>query len=323
MPDPVISPDGKFMWTGTEWIPAPPASKEDNSITQSSVITDSVMMGDIVNIVNNPEDIAEAIANKYCSFCEASGSLTFFACKSAKCDERYCDYCPSADNLCPNCKLLKKRIGEIDRIVSDLEAKPAIFNSALETVKSHEIKEDYFEQISSISDQKSIDYKTGTMRFSIGLLPFCITLAVSQISLFIIIEILNFIILFYSGTKMISGFWMMEQNYESQSDTDHLWYSIPDLTDEESKSYEVAKKNISNYSKENTLQSINQLYRELLNINRIIYDEPKFESAILIRQGNSLLDFDLDGRHRCFTEAVKMQREFGIPIQQWFIDNGY
>ena len=122
---------------------------------------------------------------------------------------------------------------------------------------------------------------------------------------------------------MISGIWMMVQNYESQSDTDHLWYSIPNLTDEESKSYEVAKKNISNYSKENTLQSINQLYRELLNINRIIYDEPKFESAILIRQGNSLLDFDLDGRHRCFTEAVKMQREFGIPIQQWFIDNGY
>jgi len=24
MADPVFSPDGKFMWTGTEWIPAPP-----------------------------------------------------------------------------------------------------------------------------------------------------------------------------------------------------------------------------------------------------------------------------------------------------------
>jgi len=26
MTDPIISPDGKWMWTGSEWIPAPPTS---------------------------------------------------------------------------------------------------------------------------------------------------------------------------------------------------------------------------------------------------------------------------------------------------------
>jgi hypothetical protein len=31
----------------------------------------------------------------------------------------------------------------------------------------------------------------------------------------------------------------------------------------------------------------------------------------------------MDERHRCYTEAVRIQREIGIPIDQWFIDNGY
>ena len=29
MTDPVYSPDGKFMWTGSEWIPAPPAAEPE------------------------------------------------------------------------------------------------------------------------------------------------------------------------------------------------------------------------------------------------------------------------------------------------------
>ena len=84
MSDPVISPDGKWMWTGNEWIPAPPTSVpgaesiinledsmmsgnvnlEQNSSDASSVINlkDSAMSGDI-NIItqNNAEDIALAM----------------------------------------------------------------------------------------------------------------------------------------------------------------------------------------------------------------------------------------------------------------------
>ena len=40
MSDPVISPDGKSMWTGNEWIPLPPTSSNTN-------IQDSVIMGDL------------------------------------------------------------------------------------------------------------------------------------------------------------------------------------------------------------------------------------------------------------------------------------
>jgi hypothetical protein len=44
---PVYSPDGQYMWTGKEWIPAPPV----NPSNQSS-IQDSVVMGDVTTIMN-------------------------------------------------------------------------------------------------------------------------------------------------------------------------------------------------------------------------------------------------------------------------------
>ena len=43
MSTPVISPDGNFIWTGTEWIPNPP------SVSNNNTINDSVVMGGIVN----------------------------------------------------------------------------------------------------------------------------------------------------------------------------------------------------------------------------------------------------------------------------------
>jgi tetratricopeptide (TPR) repeat protein len=56
MPDPVISPDGKWMWTGSEWIPAPPAA-EPVSVSMQ----DSVIAGDVNITQNNAEDIATAM----------------------------------------------------------------------------------------------------------------------------------------------------------------------------------------------------------------------------------------------------------------------
>ena len=48
MTAPVMSPDGQFMWTGAEWIPAPP-----NSNFSPINVQDSVVMGNITNITNN------------------------------------------------------------------------------------------------------------------------------------------------------------------------------------------------------------------------------------------------------------------------------
>jgi len=59
MADHIISPDGKFMWTGSEWIPAPPAATPEippmiDLEAQSVDVRDSVVMGDInQNITQN------------------------------------------------------------------------------------------------------------------------------------------------------------------------------------------------------------------------------------------------------------------------------
>ena len=56
MSDPVISPDGKWMWTGDEWIPAPPGSNN-----ASVSLQDSVIAGNVNITQNNAEDIAKAM----------------------------------------------------------------------------------------------------------------------------------------------------------------------------------------------------------------------------------------------------------------------
>ena len=58
MSDPIFSPDGQFMWTGSEWIPAPPSSSpsSDSNIN----LQDSVMSGDVV-IEQNSNDASSAI----------------------------------------------------------------------------------------------------------------------------------------------------------------------------------------------------------------------------------------------------------------------
>lgn len=58
MTEKVLSPDGKFMWTGSEWIPAPPTG--GNNIEMK----DSVIGGDVVSnttINNDPQAVTEAV----------------------------------------------------------------------------------------------------------------------------------------------------------------------------------------------------------------------------------------------------------------------
>ena len=53
MSDPLYSPDGKYMWTGNEWIPAPPTS------SQNLNMQDSVVGGDVIHnktVINNDVD---------------------------------------------------------------------------------------------------------------------------------------------------------------------------------------------------------------------------------------------------------------------------
>lgn len=82
MSEPVISPDGKWMWTGNEWIPAPPGSTNASVSLQDSVVAgnlevnegdfnepnnaslsmnDSVISGGVKITQNNTNDILLAI----------------------------------------------------------------------------------------------------------------------------------------------------------------------------------------------------------------------------------------------------------------------
>lgn len=59
---PTFSPDGQHMWTGAEWIPAPPVSNLNEQNTASLNVQDSVITGDVnitQNIGLNEESIIE------------------------------------------------------------------------------------------------------------------------------------------------------------------------------------------------------------------------------------------------------------------------
>jgi hypothetical protein len=108
MTKPVFSPDGKFMWTGSEWIPAPPSSGQSAKIS----VQDSVVSGD-VNITQNKTIINESKARKSCLNCGAIGSILIACSGSSKkrpnCrDIDYCDFCEE--------RLWTKRLRKIGKL---------------------------------------------------------------------------------------------------------------------------------------------------------------------------------------------------------------
>jgi hypothetical protein len=66
MSGPIFSPDGKFMWSGSEWIPAPPTSSPESAAPSEQVLNmqDSVIGGDVVHstvINNDPAAVTTAV----------------------------------------------------------------------------------------------------------------------------------------------------------------------------------------------------------------------------------------------------------------------
>ena len=75
MADPIISPDGKFMWTGTEWIPAPPSS---SPATNVSLQEDEELENDKLTFIEM-EDIDEETIAETEYFLRAGNSLKMIA----------------------------------------------------------------------------------------------------------------------------------------------------------------------------------------------------------------------------------------------------
>jgi len=93
MSDPTISPDGKWMWNGSEWIPK-------TNINQSANIQDSVVMGDVHSTTNHYHS-----GSLKCNVCGAKGSITILSCSGLNCENMYCNFCQDSifEKLCGKC----------------------------------------------------------------------------------------------------------------------------------------------------------------------------------------------------------------------------
>ena len=95
-----FSPDGKWMWNGTDWIPAPPNSSppgnEGQLISKTNTainMQDSVIGGDVTIHQSNASEIAEAVnAGRVCMKCN-SLSNNMYSCESTDCDQVFCFAC--------------------------------------------------------------------------------------------------------------------------------------------------------------------------------------------------------------------------------------
>ena len=65
------------------------------------------------------------------------------------------------------------------------------------------------------------------------------------------------------------------------------------------------------------------MYRESLAITREIGDRKGEATSLNNLAVIAASRGDPDEQRRFNTEVVKIHREIGIPIDQWFIDNGY
>lgn len=324
MSDPVISPDGKFMWIDEKWVPLPQSTAEDSAIMQSNAISDSVVMGDVVNIVNKPEDIVEAISNQVCVFCETSGNLTFFACKSPVCDERYCNYCSEAGCFCPDCQILETKMIQIDSQISKLQGNNKKYEEDIKSMKIFEKKvakeaniDFQIKEAESRRNTKIVLVGVCLMLIIILLIP--LNLALKDSGFFNIWSLITVVLITVSLILSLQIF-MLDGVRNS------LQFKYWNLDIISHHDVQIIKRRILAYEKsfdEDLFKSIKQLYSEKLDIISKISDDQELEANVLISYGNMMHNVDESVRKECFTKAVRIQREIGISIQPWFIDNGY
>ena len=87
MSGPVFSPDGKWMWTGSEWIPSPPGM---NTEVGMNAISDSVVMGNVS--INDSASISSAVQNaSQCNSC-GSNNVSIITCSTCNV-QAYCSVC--------------------------------------------------------------------------------------------------------------------------------------------------------------------------------------------------------------------------------------
>ena len=227
MTDPVISPDGKWMWTGSEWIPAPPAA-EPVSVSMQ----DSVIAGDVNITQNNAEDIAAAM------------------------------------------------VTALERIGFSGQSSPAELTPS---------QEKEVEQVLEMSEQ--------LVSHGIEIDPWTeITLG--------------------NAAELAGRTHSAQQHYLRALDT---FRKNGDRQGEAS-----SLNNLGNIAHtRGDLAEAERLQRESLAIRREVGDRQGEATSLNNLAVLAASRGDTDEQRRLNTEVVKIHREIGIPIQQWFIDNGY
>ena len=254
MTDPIFSPDGKWMWTGSEWIPAPPtsASSADSTIN----LQDSMMSGD-VNVGQNSDDASSTINLKDSAM---SGDINITQ--------------NNAEDIAT------AMVQALERIGFSGQSSPA------ELTPSQEAE---VEQVLEMSEQLA----------GHG------------------IEIDPWTEIILGNAAKLAG--------RTHSAQQHYLRALETFRKNGDRQGEAISLNNLGLIAEirGDLAEAERLQRESLAIKREIGDR-QGEAKSLINLGiimNSKGQYDEE--RRMYTEAVRIQRAVGVPIQQWFIDNGY
>jgi hypothetical protein len=258
MSDPVISPDGKWMWTGDEWIPAPPGSNN-----ASVSLQDSVVAGDVNITQNSPDDIAEALLSAFgqLNLVVEEKATTEYNDSSSKTDDNRSD-----DNVEVKSKTIEPKPISHPGVPKQL---PAQFQHQRASIAS--MNPDIFRQF----------YYRPTEAPTPELTP------------------------------------IEERAQAALSDPAQT------LLTQFSLSADDLKNNAKKAFEDRDLEKAKKLFNQCLQHART-NGERHLEANLLVDLALIAQERkDFHEQHRLNTEAVKIWREIGVTVEQWYIDSGY
>jgi tetratricopeptide (TPR) repeat protein len=308
MADPIFSPDGKWMWTGSDWIPAPPSSSQSANVN----LHDSVVGGDVHITQNSVSDFIAGIDHllKKIGF----------------------DGQSSPTELTPSQEVEVEQVLEISEQLAGhgIEIDPwteiTLGNAADLAGRTHSAQQHYLRALETFRKNGDREGEASSLN-NLG------NIAKTRGDL---VEAER---LHRESLAIEREFGNREGEASSLNNLGNIASTRGDLVEAERLHREslaikrefgnregeaMSLNNLGNIAKtRGDLVEAERLYRESLAINREIGNRGG-EATSLIYLGNIAYDNgDMDERHRCYTEAVRIQREIGTSIQQWFIDNGY
>jgi tetratricopeptide (TPR) repeat protein len=304
-----MSPDGKFMWTGSEWIPAPPTSSSQSA---NMLLQDSVIGGDVNITQNNVEDITSAMVS-------ALERIGFSGQSSPS------ELTPSQEKEVEEVLEISEQIArhgiEIDPWTEITLGQAAVLAGRTHTAQQHYLRAletfrkngDRQGEAASLGDLGNIVQTRGDLAEAERLY---------RESLAIMREIGDR----QGESYSLNNLGNIEQNRGDLAQAELLYREslaiVREIGDRHGES--ISLNNLGLIVKtRGDLAQAERLYRESLAIVREIGDR-QAEAISLNNLGEiAEIQGDLAQAERLYRESVRINREIGIPIDQFFIDRGY